>query len=589
MARILVLFLTCFLPLLWSSGARAAVALDDPYQFVATEDHAMPTSFEDMPGWLNSHQEVKRMPLSGGSYWLVVPFMVNENRSDWVVNLHNSIAERVDYLVLGRDGSRQMASSGYYSPHQYLFDYGRNMNLRYGVEYWLVVRVESRYFSSIPKLEINPATEHKQLTDGLAVAVVLCLGGLLFIAFYNLLIFASTEDKAFLYYGLYVITYLLGWAFTFHIPAQLLDIHLLELHHVFFIGLPIFNILFYKHFLQLPSYSPKLWRLSKYLLWACVLALPTSWLLLSYTAVIASVLIGAWIVLAIVAGNVCLMKGFAPAKYFIMAFSCLLLPALLILPGNMGITSDVIEYAELATLAGGTADALLLSLALANKLKLLSEERKAYIEELSEAWEKARIDSLTQIGNRYAFDEFMQTWPAFGEAVKEPSALLLLDVDGLKQVNDLQGHQAGDELLRTLVEALKRLKFSKLRMYRLGGDEFALIVDEPHLGALIDELTKVDAFFTSRGFRDAGLSFGFALDSQVQKSHEWLRAADTRMYSNKAERRREMVFETVEGAQSSNQRLLADKRTFDDVRHADGTVDGGQDTAQEQSSAAKVI
>jgi diguanylate cyclase (GGDEF)-like protein len=290
-----------------------------------------------------------------------------------------------------------------------------------------------------------------------------------------------------------------------------------------------------------------------------------------------------------VAGNVCLMKGFAPAKYFIMAFSCLLLPALLILPGNMGITSDVIEYAELATLAGGTADALLLSLALANKLKLLSEERKAYIEELSEAWEKARIDSLTQIGNRYAFDEFMQTWPAFGEAVKEPSALLLLDVDGLKQVNDLQGHQAGDELLRTLVEALKRLKFSKLRMYRLGGDEFALIVDEPHLGALIDELTKVDAFFTSRGFRDAGLSFGFALDSQVQKSHEWLRAADTRMYSNKAERRREMVFETVEGEQSSNQRLLADKRTFDDVRLADGTVDDGQDTAQEQSSAAKVI
>lgn len=539
MARILILFFFCLLPAIWSFCARAEVALDDPYLFEVAQGDPIPSSYEEMPSWLNERREVKRLSLSGGHYWLVVPFMVNQNRPDWVVNLHNSIAERVDYLVLGRDGSRQMATSGYYSPHQYLFDYGRNVELRYGVEYWLVVKVESRYFSSIPKLEINPVPEHKQLTDGIAVAVLMCLGGLLFIALYNLLIYASTKDKAFFYYGLYVITYLLGWSFTFHIPAQLLDVHILELHHVFFIGLPIFNILFYKHFLQLPSYSPKLWRLSKYLLWACILALPTSWLLLSYTAVIASVLIGAWIVLAIVAGNVCLMKGFAPAKYFILAFSCLLLPALLILPGNMGLTSDVIEFAELATLAGGTADALLLSLALANKLKLLSEERKAYIEELSEAWEKARVDSLTQIGNRYAFDEFMQSWPAFGETVKESSALLLLDVDGLKQVNDIQGHHAGDELLQTLVEALKRLKIPKLRMYRLGGDEFALIVDELHLQELVEELHKVDAFFTSRGFRDAGLSFGYALDSEVLKAHEWLRAADSGMYNNKAQRRRE--------------------------------------------------
>lgn len=237
MARILaaILGIALLLPLLWSAKVNAAVALDAPYQFVAADDDVLPTAFDAVPDWLDKHKDIKRLPLSGGQFYLAVPFMVNENRSDWVVNLHNSIAEKVDYLVLGRDGSRQLASSGYYAPYQYLFDYGRNVTLRYGVEYWLLVRVESRYFSSFPKLEINPAPEHRQLTDGLAVAVLLCLGGLLFIAFYNLLIYGSTRDKAFLYYGLYVIVYLLGWAFTFHVPAQLLGIHAIGVHHVFFI------------------------------------------------------------------------------------------------------------------------------------------------------------------------------------------------------------------------------------------------------------------------------------------------------------------------------------------------------------------
>ncbi|WP_041409693.1 diguanylate cyclase [Shewanella amazonensis] len=548
MARILaaILGIALLLPLLWSAKVNAAVALDAPYQFVAADDDVLPTAFDAVPDWLDKHKDIKRLPLSGGQFYLAVPFMVNENRSDWVVNLHNSIAEKVDYLVLGRDGSRQLASSGYYAPYQYLFDYGRNVTLRYGVEYWLLVRVESRYFSSFPKLEINPAPEHRQLTDGLAVAVLLCLGGLLFIAFYNLLIYGSTRDKAFLYYGLYVIVYLLGWAFTFHVPAQLLGIHAIGVHHVFFIGLPIFNILFYKHFLQLPSNSPRLWRLSQYLLWACILALPTSWLLISYTAIIASVLIGAWIVLAIVAGNVCLMKGFSPARYFIMAFSCLLLPAMLILPGNMGLTSDIIEYAEFATLAGGTADALLLSLALANKLKLLSEERKAYIEELSSAWEKARVDSLTQIGNRYAFDEYLQTCHTFGEAVTKPTALVLLDVDGIKKVNDTLGHQVGDELLRTLVQELKSLDIPKLKLFRVGGDEFALFLDGAFLSLVTSKLENIETIFARQGFTDAGVSFGYALDSEVHKSHEWLRSADTSMYSLKAEKRRELAVDAME-------------------------------------------
>ncbi|WP_250885742.1 GGDEF domain-containing protein [Shewanella jiangmenensis] len=527
--------------------AAAGVVLAEAELFVAQETDSAPASFEQMHSWIQERDEIERMPLSGGRFWMVAPFMVNESRSEWVVNLHNSIAERVDYLVLGSDGSRQMSSGGYDAPYDYLFDYGKNVTLRYGVEYWLVARVESRYFSSIPKLEINGVSEHRLLTDRIAAAVLVCLGGLLFIAVYNLLIYSSTRDRAFLYYGLYVITYLLGWAFTFHVPAQLFGFHQLELHHLFFIGLPIFNILFYKHFLQLPTMSPPLWRASQILLWLCVLALPTSFLLLSHTAIIASVLIGLWIVLAIIAGNVCLIKGFAPARYFIMAFSCLLLPALLILPGNLGLTTDVFEFTELTTLIGGSADALLLSLALASKLKLLSEERDAHAQQLIDAWEKARLDSLTQISNRFAFDEFMQSQQQFAEAVTRQSALLLLDVDGLKHINDTLGHQAGDELLKTLVEWIRGVELGvsgPVQLYRIGGDEFALVVEAAALESVLDKLAQAGQYLSEQGFA-AGLSVGYALNSQVQAAHDWLRAADSRMYRNKASRRHELESHTV--------------------------------------------
>ena len=139
-----------------------------------------------------------------------------------------------------------------------------------------MTRISSRYYSSQPKLQLEPYQQHRLKSDLSAMFIVLCLGALASIAFYNLLIYASIRDKAFLYYGFYVLTYFTGWALTFHIPAHLFELHALQLHHLFFIGLPIFNILFYKHFLQLPELSPKLWQLSKYLMWACIIALPTS-------------------------------------------------------------------------------------------------------------------------------------------------------------------------------------------------------------------------------------------------------------------------------------------------------------------------
>ncbi len=82
----------------------------------------------------------------------------------------------------------------------------------------------------------------------------------------------------------------------------------------------------------------------------------------------------------------------------------------------------------------------------------------------------ARLDALTGIASRRAFDESLAT------ACRGPFALLMLDLDGFKAVNDRYGHAAGDELRRQVAARLASTVRSGDTLARLGGDEFAVIM-----------------------------------------------------------------------------------------------------------------
>lgn len=93
---------------------------------------------------------------------------------------------------------------------------------------------------------------------------------------------------------------------------------------------------------------------------------------------------------------------------------------------------------------------------------------------LDEMSELALTDSLTGLANRAALERFIQRHDP-----QKPLALLFLDLDGFKQVNDQMGHAAGDELLAVIAERLQ----SKVRegdlLVRLGGDEFVILLAPP--------------------------------------------------------------------------------------------------------------
>jgi len=165
-------------------------------------------------------------------------------------------------------------------------------------------------------------------------------------------------------------------------------------------------------------------------------------------------------------------------------------------------------------------------------------ERQVHMQALERA---ALEDALTGLGNRRAFEYDLEVELARTHADGQRLAVLMVDLNGMKRVNDMHGHEQGDALLRAFGQAMARRLRGNDRVYRLGGDEFAAIMlgAEPNAvdilhGRVADAVCDVHA----AGFPEAGAAAGFAFCPDDGDSiRELLNAADTRMYVHKERQR----------------------------------------------------
>ncbi len=102
--------------------------------------------------------------------------------------------------------------------------------------------------------------------------------------------------------------------------------------------------------------------------------------------------------------------------------------------------------------------------------------------------EQALTDGLTGVFNRRAFDDAVAELDA-GEN-RPALALVYLDLDGFKEVNDIRGHAAGDEVLRVISARLRAIVRGSDVVYRLGGDEFAIVLLPPPRGEDLRDLVQ---------------------------------------------------------------------------------------------------
>lgn len=111
----------------------------------------------------------------------------------------------------------------------------------------------------------------------------------------------------------------------------------------------------------------------------------------------------------------------------------------------------------------------------------------------SQLWhQQSRVDSLTKIANRRAFDEFLQyTWQQH-LAERSPLALILCDIDEFKLYNDRYGHLAGDNCLRQLARTLQQcIRPAVDQVARYGGEEFAIILPDTTLSGAVNVAERI--------------------------------------------------------------------------------------------------
>lgn len=155
------------------------------------------------------------------------------------------------------------------------------------------------------------------------------------------------------------------------------------------------------------------------------------------------------------------------------------------------------------------------------------------------SWQ-ATHDALTGLSNRKEFERELQELIAQTTAPNQRSALLYLDLDQFKVVNDTCGHAAGDELLRLLGQLLLGCIRQADTLARLGGDEFGVILrgcDASQAREIADKLTQSIGGFRfawQDKFFDVGVSIGIVvIDHQTESVGSALSAADIACYAAK--------------------------------------------------------
>ena len=418
-------------------------------------------------------------------------------------------------------------------------------------------------------------------------------GIMLVMFFYNLFLYLSTRDISYLYYVAFVASMALflasfqGLAFQYLWPEA---IYWNDRSIVLFLGTTVlFAILFTRRFLYINR--TKWINLLLGILFAVVLCILFFNRFFSYYLMIQVTIVGSffYLILAFVAGVVRWAQGYSTARYYTIAWLVMMLGGVILALNKFNIIPRNF-FTEYILQIGSAIEVTLLSLALADRLN--QEKRKRYqaqdqallneriarkaqydafqaqieanesleqrVKERTQALEQANqqlqlmsiTDPLTNVHNRRFFDQTMQSEMLRSMRNQQPLSLLIIDIDHFKQVNDTYGHQAGDEVLKVVAQAIEGLIHrSGDVLARYGGEEFVLILPNTPIEGAIQLAQKITMAVPKIRFEAIDeqlviqVSIGLFGAVATAQSHyeQWIRNADDALYKAKAGGRNQLV------------------------------------------------
>ncbi|MBQ9415337.1 MAG: diguanylate cyclase [Clostridia bacterium] len=177
-----------------------------------------------------------------------------------------------------------------------------------------------------------------------------------------------------------------------------------------------------------------------------------------------------------------------------------------------------------------TISAILLFIHISEFSQLAQDER------IAQQQKQMCTDSLTGVRSRYAYSRELKALSSM-EKMPQDLVLFLIDINGLKYVNDKYGHDAGDELIKDCTACITRTFEKNGEIFRIGGDEFVVLTHTDEAGAKRYEARLEEETEKFKGVRawETGVSSGFAQACEFPDDNpEQLAAeADRRMYEAK--------------------------------------------------------
>ena len=186
---------------------------------------------------------------------------------------------------------------------------------------------------------------------------------------------------------------------------------------------------------------------------------------------------------------------------------------------------------------------------LSEKLEASAKEVEQLVERLAQAQSEAMIDALTGLKNRRGLDRALEAGFHL-----EGAALLVIDIDHFKAVNDECGHLLGDKVIRAVAHALQSSIKGRDIAVRLGGEEFLVVLPETHLDGAITLAEQIRQSIARGRIRrtdrneyvgNITVSIGVARARTGEQLDDVLERADSAMYMAKREGRNRVVMEVL--------------------------------------------